>query len=1067
MSIYNLGRVLPIFRGEYDPTATYENLDVVLYNGSSYVALNTTTNNLPTDETHWAIVAQAGTLSPDQIASIEQQVIEYVQGQGYVIDSNYTHTDNNFTNADKNKLAGIDMTTKQDTLVSGTNIKTVNNQSLLGSGNITIEGGGSGTTNYNDLSNKPSINGTTLVGDTTITIPTKTSDLTNDSGFITTTQLNTKQDTLVSGTNIKTINNQSLLGSGNITIEGEPTANHFKGWFDSLNSLQTQYSSPVIGDYGYVKGATSSDSVKIYECNSNGTWSDSGREVDTSNVQSFESSESVNSVSIINNLTSGGEHDVLSAEMGKEIDESKINKIDKSTEEVWTEVDAVESYPKSSTYLNNNAIEGTLSGFTVLKCAVNAGDTYYITGSTGSGTGSTLAAFYDSEDSLISGSKIDSGVANASKTRYEVIAPSNAAYVRIQGYGSRPHCETKEIVETIVNNNQEKLYSIGELDELETTDKSSIVGAINENTGTINSVVETRVSSNLFDKTQVIDDKVVSTSGDLVTVSTWTYNKCTGLIPIEPNKYYRISGCNNGNGVNIRCLAANGSTKMKVLAPATGTEYNNYTMPNADGTSGSTRMNTQFLTPSNAAYVQFNIAAANTDSTNTTMLELVGDTYDPDFVPSEYEEYGTKYLIKESALPNIDYEAIEDAVENSNKAISRDFKVKVLLVGSSHGMNTISQFPWICYHSGLDVEVGNVYIGSFSLQRLVGMNERSETCTLKYFKDGEWVSYANKTFSQVFSFTDWDFISVQRSASDDKLWLATQNQADTVQNSFTDINYGVSGATPVYMSHNDALQYVLNLIKTNATKENCNIIFNTGFADADEGNGVNGNISQTTDITSTAKDMKEQFGIDFYPTAVAVRNARNTFLRYIGDFTGSSNANANNNLCYDSQHLDYGIGCYVPSMCLLEFISRKLGWDIELLNGYGSQSEVGTFISTALTHYTEPTEETMMVAKACAKCACNTPDAVSTKLQNRFKWKITYNLGTGITASNTKGYSSDTDKYTTTLSGTVNSVVITEGEWNRNTTPTTLTEGTDYTYDTTTQTLTIPSVEGDITITVS
>lgn len=34
------------------------------------------------------------------------------------------------------------------------------------------------------------------------------------------TRLNTKQDTLVSGTNIKTINNQTILGSGNITLEG-------------------------------------------------------------------------------------------------------------------------------------------------------------------------------------------------------------------------------------------------------------------------------------------------------------------------------------------------------------------------------------------------------------------------------------------------------------------------------------------------------------------------------------------------------------------------------------------------------------------------------------------------------------------------------------------------------------------------------------------------------------------------------------------------------------------------------------------------------------------------------
>ena len=36
-------------------------------------------------------------------------------------------------------------TTKQDTLISGTNIKTINHQSLLGSGNITIEGGGGGS----------------------------------------------------------------------------------------------------------------------------------------------------------------------------------------------------------------------------------------------------------------------------------------------------------------------------------------------------------------------------------------------------------------------------------------------------------------------------------------------------------------------------------------------------------------------------------------------------------------------------------------------------------------------------------------------------------------------------------------------------------------------------------------------------------------------------------------------------------------------------------------------------------------------------------------------------------
>lgn len=52
---------------------------------------------------------------------------------------------------------------KQNTLVSGQNIKTINNESLLGEGNINIQSGG-GTSDYADLSNKPKINNVELVG---------------------------------------------------------------------------------------------------------------------------------------------------------------------------------------------------------------------------------------------------------------------------------------------------------------------------------------------------------------------------------------------------------------------------------------------------------------------------------------------------------------------------------------------------------------------------------------------------------------------------------------------------------------------------------------------------------------------------------------------------------------------------------------------------------------------------------------------------------------------------------------------------------------------------------------
>lgn len=92
---------------------------------------------------------------------------------------------------------------KQDTLVSGTNIKTVNNQSLLGSGNIEIQGGGGSTTVIDNLNSTST-----------------TAALSANQGRVLKGMVDNKQETLVSGTNIKTINGTSILGSGNINIDG-------------------------------------------------------------------------------------------------------------------------------------------------------------------------------------------------------------------------------------------------------------------------------------------------------------------------------------------------------------------------------------------------------------------------------------------------------------------------------------------------------------------------------------------------------------------------------------------------------------------------------------------------------------------------------------------------------------------------------------------------------------------------------------------------------------------------------------------------------------------------------
>lgn len=104
------------------------------------------------------------------------------------------------------KLLNDNLSNKQDTLISGTNIKTLNNTTLLGSGNINVQ------TPLVSGTNIKTINNQSLLGAGNLTVVTDISG---------------KQDLLVSGTNIKTINNQSLLGSGNIQVSANADMSNY------------------------------------------------------------------------------------------------------------------------------------------------------------------------------------------------------------------------------------------------------------------------------------------------------------------------------------------------------------------------------------------------------------------------------------------------------------------------------------------------------------------------------------------------------------------------------------------------------------------------------------------------------------------------------------------------------------------------------------------------------------------------------------------------------------------------------------------------------------------------
>ena len=64
------------------------------------------------------------------------------------------------------------------------------------------------------------------------------------------TALAGKQDTLVSGTNIKTINNESLLGSGNLDVDGLPSQSGQSGKFLTTDGTNASWAQVSISEGG-------------------------------------------------------------------------------------------------------------------------------------------------------------------------------------------------------------------------------------------------------------------------------------------------------------------------------------------------------------------------------------------------------------------------------------------------------------------------------------------------------------------------------------------------------------------------------------------------------------------------------------------------------------------------------------------------------------------------------------------------------------------------------------------------------------------------------------------------
>lgn len=115
MATQILGKVGMLLKGAYDSTVTYQKLDVVTYQGSSYSAKLTTLGNVPTNTTYWQEIAQKGTdgatpqkgvdyYTSQDIADMESDVVTAITP---TLDAKQNKTDNTLQTTSKTVTGAI------------------------------------------------------------------------------------------------------------------------------------------------------------------------------------------------------------------------------------------------------------------------------------------------------------------------------------------------------------------------------------------------------------------------------------------------------------------------------------------------------------------------------------------------------------------------------------------------------------------------------------------------------------------------------------------------------------------------------------------------------------------------------------------------------------------------------------------------------------------------------------------------------------------------------------------------------------------------------------------------
>ena len=652
-----------------------------------------------------------------------------------------------------------DTASKQDILISGENIKTINDQSILGSGNIQISGTGAvdsvnGKTgavvlNASDVHAATEAQG--ALADTAVQ-PSAISDMetkthasstyqakltsanagtnvtiTEESGVVKinaaggsggastfaelqgqptdnanlAAALNDKQDTLVSGTNIKSINSTSLLGSGNIevltssdvgTMAAENKADYFTKTEVTDEFLPINQGSENAGKYLKVgsEGDVVTETVNIPDVSNYYTKS----EIDSGFLTSNQGSANAGKLLKVDNDGSVITAEIAGATVDNALSTSSTNPVQNKV--ITDEIKNITSYKISDFipgyYCNNT--EGASGNTTVLaswaylKIPAQPGDVFYV--STKAGVSQGRAWGWMSSSGKVS------SCATVSNVDEFITAPANTTGL-------------------IVNSNSTSsstvlVYKKMRFDTRDDSFDSRITAIENAfDPEKIQEVLDTNEEAfyrvNLYDNSVEPLHAYINTTGGLATHAT---SRVGEVNDIKPNHYYYINGRTGTQAGDyaIRCLDANGSP-MRVLCAATDEEApanRYYYLPKPDGSG--TQPNGPFKTPAGTVKIQFTLYfSTETPPTgwNNVILEDMGENYDPAFQPHSYVDYDEALRINESLLSDI-------SLGSEEKELSLNTIPTFLLVGASYGecFGSVKDKAFISYLSNmLDWNVDN------------------------------------------------------------------------------------------------------------------------------------------------------------------------------------------------------------------------------------------------------------------------------------------------------------------------------------------------------------------------